>query len=303
MLQCIYQSSKWVLQLADFSYLATNIYMLVALSTLLGLLVGSFLNVVIHRLPIMMESNFKTECAAFFDNKVEQLEPEVKYNLIFPRSACPKCGHTISALENIPVISWIALRGKCRKCKAKISIRYPIIELITAFLSAGLALHFGYSYALAGGLILVWFLIALIMIDADTYLLPDSMTLPLIWVGLIFNSFNTFTTLDNAVYGAIAGYISLWSVYWVFKLVTGKEGMGYGDFKLLAALGAWFGWSMIPMIILLSSFAGAVIGIVMVLGKNRGWNKPMPFGPYLGVAGLLALIWGKDLSLALYGIS
>ncbi|QZA77063.1 A24 family peptidase [Deefgea tanakiae] len=270
---------------------------------LIGLTVGSFLNVVIHRLPIMLENDFKSECAAYFETRTSIQVTKTKYNLCTPRSACPKCGHTISALENIPVISWIALRGKCRKCKAKISIRYPIIELITAFLSAGLALHFGYSYALAGGLILVWFLIALIMIDADTYLLPDSMTLPLIWVGLIFNSFNTFTTLDNAVYGAIAGYISLWSVYWVFKLATSKEGMGYGDFKLLAALGAWFGWSMIPMIILLSSFAGAVIGIVMVLGKKRGWNKPMPFGPYLGVAGLLALIWGKDLSLALYGIS
>ncbi len=251
----------------------------------------------------MLEREFKSECATYFEDQIEPLDKKIKYNLITPRSACPKCMHQITALENIPIVSWLVLRGKCSQCKTKISARYPMVELITALISAGLAFHFGLSYELAGGLILAWFLIALIMIDADTYLLPDSMTLPLIWIGLLFNSFNTFITLNNAVYGAIAGYLSLWSVYWLFKLATGKEGMGYGDFKLLAALGAWFGWSMIPLIILLSSFSGAVIGIIMVLGKSRGWNKPMPFGPYLGIAGLLALIWGKDLSLALYGLS
>jgi len=270
---------------------------------IIGVMVGSFLNVVIHRLPIMLEHEFKAECSIYFEQQITPAAKTLKYNLVTPRSACPKCNHQISALENIPVISWLFLKGKCRHCQSKISIRYPIIELVTGLFSAGLAIHFGFSYALAGGLILAWFLIALIMIDADTYLLPDSMTLPLIWVGLLFNSFEIFTTLSSAVYGAIIGYLSLWSVYWLFKLITGKEGMGYGDFKLLAALGAWFGWSMIPMIILLSSFAGAVIGIAMVLGKNRGWNKPMPFGPYLGVAGLLALIWGQELSVALYGIS
>ncbi|MBM5573938.1 prepilin peptidase [Deefgea sp. CFH1-16] len=267
----------------------------------LGLLVGSFLNVVIHRLPLMMEREFKQECAVLLDEPTPT--PAAKYNLVVPRSACPQCGHQITALENIPILSWLLLRGQCAHCKNKISARYPLVELMTALISGGLAWHFGYSAPLIGALILAWFLITLIMIDADTYLLPDSLTLPLIWIGLIFNSFNVFTSLESAVYGAIAGYMSLWLVYWAFKLITGKEGMGYGDFKLLAALGAWFGWSMIPMIILLSSFAGAAIGIVMVLGQNRGWNKPMPFGPYLGVAGLLALIWGKDLSLMLYGMA
>lgn len=268
---------------------------------IIGLLVGSFLNVVIHRLPIMLERAFRSECASL--EMVTEPPLTSPYNLVQPRSACPYCQHQITALENIPVLSWLVLKGKCSQCKAHISPRYPVVELITAVISAGLAWHFGVSLELAGALILAWFLIALIMIDADTYLLPDSMTLPLVWLGLLFNSFNTFTSVESAVYGAIAGYLSLWSVYWAFKLFTGKEGMGYGDFKLLAALGAWFGWSMIPMIILLSSFAGAAIGIVMVIGQNRGWNKPMPFGPYLGVAGLLALIWGKDLSLALYGIA
>ncbi|MCB5197231.1 prepilin peptidase [Deefgea salmonis] len=278
-----------------------EISMFIFCIAVLGLLIGSFLNVVIHRLPIMMEREFKQECTALLNEPISI--PAAKYNLVVPRSACPKCGHQITALENIPILSWLLLRGQCRQCKNKISARYPLVELMTALISGGLAWHFGYSAPLIGALILAWFLITLIMIDADTYLLPDSLTLPLIWIGLIFNSFSVFTSLESAVYGAIAGYISLWLVYWAFKLITGKEGMGYGDFKLLAALGAWFGWSMIPMIILLSSFAGAAIGIVMVLGQNRGWNKPMPFGPYLGVAGLLALIWGKDLSLMLYGMA
>ncbi|WP_282099243.1 A24 family peptidase [Deefgea sp. CFH1-16] len=278
-----------------------EISMFIFAIAVLGLLVGSFLNVVIHRLPLMMEREFKQECAVLLDEPTPT--PAAKYNLVVPRSACPQCGHQITALENIPILSWLLLRGQCAHCKNKISARYPLVELMTALISGGLAWHFGYSAPLIGALILAWFLITLIMIDADTYLLPDSLTLPLIWIGLIFNSFNVFTSLESAVYGAIAGYMSLWLVYWAFKLITGKEGMGYGDFKLLAALGAWFGWSMIPMIILLSSFAGAAIGIVMVLGQNRGWNKPMPFGPYLGVAGLLALIWGKDLSLMLYGMA
>ncbi|WP_288841752.1 A24 family peptidase [uncultured Deefgea sp.] len=278
-----------------------EISMFIFCIAVLGLLIGSFLNVVIHRLPIMMEREFKQECTALLAEPMPI--PAAKYNLVVPRSACPKCGHQITALENIPILSWLLLRGQCRQCKNKISARYPLVELMTALISGGLAWHFGYSAPLIGALILAWFLITLIMIDADTYLLPDSLTLPLIWIGLIFNSFSAFTSLESAVYGAITGYMSLWLVYWAFKLLTGKEGMGYGDFKLLAALGAWFGWSMIPMIILLSSFAGAAIGIVMVLGQNRGWNKPMPFGPYLGVAGLLALIWGKDLSLMLYGMA
>ncbi|WP_308419425.1 prepilin peptidase [Deefgea piscis] len=287
--------------MVNFMNSSIEISMFIFAIAVLGLLVGSFLNVVIHRLPLMMEREFKQECAVLLDEPTPT--PAAKYNLVVPRSACPQCGHQITALENIPILSWLLLRGQCAHCKNKISARYPLVELMTALISGGLAWHFGYSAPLIGALILAWFLITLIMIDADTYLLPDSLTLPLIWIGLIFNSFNVFTSLESAVYGAIAGYMSLWLVYWAFKLITGKEGMGYGDFKLLAALGAWFGWSMIPMIILLSSFAGAATGIVMVLGQNRGWNKPMPFGPYLGVAGLLALIWGKDLSLMLYGMA
>ena len=276
--------------------------MLIAFTGILGLTIGSFLNVVIHRVPLMLEQEFKHECALLIQDKVEP-PPRPSYNLMVPRSACPHCGHTITALENIPVISWLMLKGKCSQCRAPISARYPIIELATSIISAGLAWQFGLSIDLLAALCLVWFLIALIMIDADTYLLPDNLTLPLLWLGLLFNSLNTFTSLHSAVYGAMAGYIMLWSVYWLFKLATGKEGMGYGDFKLLAALGAWFGWTMLPVIVLLSSLAGAVIGIIMVLGQKRGWNKPMPFGPYLGVAGILALCYGQDLNKLLYGFN
>lgn len=275
---------------------------LISLCALLGLFVGSFLNVVIHRLPIMMENEFKRECHALNDITSSEGDSAPKYNLATPRSACPKCQHSISALENIPVLSWLFLRGQCRKCKTPISIRYPLVEIATSVISAGLAYHFGFTIQLAGALLFVWALIALIMIDADTYLLPDSITLPLLWLGILFNTQATFTSLPSAVYGAMAGYLSLWSIYWAFKLITGKEGMGYGDFKLLAALGAWLGVSMLPAIILLSSLSGAVLGIIMIAGSSRGWNKPMPFGPYLGIAGLLALVWGRDISSLLYGI-
>jgi leader peptidase (prepilin peptidase)/N-methyltransferase len=275
---------------------------LISLSALLGLFVGSFLNVVIHRLPIMMEKEFKLECQALNNIPADDADLATKYNLATPRSACPKCQHPISALENIPVLSWIFLRGRCRQCKTPISIRYPLVEIATSLISAGLAYHFGFTAQLAGALFFAWALIALIMIDADTYLLPDSITLPLLWLGILFNTQATYTSLPSAVYGAMAGYLSLWSIYWAFKLITGKEGMGYGDFKLLAALGAWLGISMLPAIILLSSLSGAVIGIIMIAGSSRGWNKPMPFGPYLGIAGLLALVWGHDISALLYGI-
>jgi len=241
------------------------------------------------------------ECACL--DLAEDVDPPAlpRYNLIVPRSACPSCGHMISALENIPVLSWLCLRGRCRQCKAPISPRYPLVELLTAALSVLVVWHFGVTLAAAGGLILTWCLIALFFIDADTYLLPDSLTLPLVWLGLLFNLHAVYVPLNDAVIGAVAGYLSLWSVFWLFKLLTGKEGMGYGDFKLLAALGAWLGWQALPAIILLSSVAGAILGIVMILLARHGWGKPMPFGPYLALAGFLALLLGPKM-LALYGL-
>ncbi|QBC43228.1 prepilin peptidase [Iodobacter fluviatilis] len=261
----------------------------------LGLLVGSFLNVVIHRIPKMMEQQFRQECQ-LIDAPIDAPMPQATcYNLIVPRSACPSCGHAISALENIPVISYLMLKGRCRGCKIRISPRYPLVELLCATLTAVAGLHFGVTITAIAAILLTWFLIALVFIDADTYLLPDSITLPLLWLGLLFNLNNVFVPLDQAVIGAVAGYLVLWSVYWIFKLITGKEGMGYGDFKLLAALGAWFGWQALPSVILLSSISGAVIGIALAILAKRGMGKPMPFGPYLGIAGWLTLIFGTTL--------
>lgn len=261
----------------------------------LGLLVGSFLNVVIHRIPKMMEQQFRQECQ-LIDAPIDAPMPQATcYNLIVPRSACPSCGHAISALENIPVISYLILKGRCRGCKIRISPRYPLVELLCATLTAVAGLHFGVTITAIAAILLTWFLIALVFIDADTYLLPDSITLPLLWLGLLFNLNNVFVPLDQAVIGAVAGYLVLWSVYWIFKLITGKEGMGYGDFKLLAALGAWFGWQALPSVILLSSISGAVIGIALAILAKRGMGKPMPFGPYLGIAGWLTLIFGTTL--------
>ncbi|SFN52094.1 leader peptidase (prepilin peptidase) / N-methyltransferase [Formivibrio citricus] len=272
---------------------------LAALSVL-GLLIGSFLNVVIHRVPVMMENSFRHECSCLDLPADSEYPPPPRYNLVSPRSACPHCGHAISALENIPVFSWLFLGGKCRQCKAPISIRYPLVELLTAIVSGWIAWRYGASWQMAGALLFAWFLIALIFIDADTSLLPDSLTLPLVWLGLLFNLGGTFVSLNEAVIGAMAGYLSLWCVFWLFKLLTGKEGMGYGDFKLLAALGAWLGWKMLPAIILLSSITGAVLGIVMILLARHGFGKPMPFGPYLGIAGFIAMHWGAPL-LGWYG--
>lgn len=260
---------------------------------LLGLLVGSFLNVVIHRLPKMMENEWRNQCAELHGDAPVEDEP---FSLIRPRSRCPSCGHPISALENIPILSWLWLRGKCSDCQAPISPRYPIVEAVTGLCSAAAAAYFGYGWILLGALLLIWSLIALTFIDADTQLLPDSITLPLLWIGLCFNLFGVFADLSSAVLGAMVGYLSLWSVYWAFKLVTGKEGMGYGDFKLLAALGAWLGWQMLPLIILLSSLVGAAVGIVLIILARQGRHVPIPFGPYLAAAGLIALIWGKDLT-------
>ena len=271
-----------------------NPALLVTTTLILGLLVGSFLNVVIHRLPQMMEQDWKQQCAVLLD----QAPPaEQKLTLSTPNSSCPKCGHQIKPWENIPVISYLFLRGKCSACSNPISIRYPIVEAITGLLSVAVIAHFGLNANGGLALLLTWCLIALTMIDADTQLLPDNITLPLLWLGLIANYFGIFTNLGTALWGAVFGYLSLWSVYWLFKLLTGKEGMGYGDFKLLAALGAWMGWQMLPVIILLSSVVGAVIGITMIALRGKDKNIPIPFGPYLAIAGWIALLFGNDIIL------
>ncbi len=263
------------------------------LAGVLGLMVGSFLNVVIHRLPKMLEREWQVQCDELGGKQAEPLPP---YNLLVPRSACPHCGHQISALENVPILSYLWLRGKCKACRAPISPRYPIVEAVSGVLSACVAWHFGFGAAGLGALLLVWALLALTFIDFDTQLLPDSITMPLLWLGLLFNMSGAYVDLQSAVLGAVAGYLILWSVYWMFKLATGKEGMGYGDFKLLAALGAWLGWKMLPLIILLSSVVGAAIGIVLIFAARHGRNVPIPFGPYLAGGGLIALLWGQALT-------
>jgi leader peptidase (prepilin peptidase)/N-methyltransferase len=273
--------------------LQDNPALFVTVCGLLGLMVGSFLNVVIHRLPKMMEREWHAQCAELAGKSIPETTP---YNLIVPRSACPHCQHAIGALENIPVISYLMLRGKCKGCGTHISARYPIVETISGILSAYAAWHFGFGLAAGAALVMIWALIALTFIDFDTQLLPDAITLPLLWLGLLLNINNTFTSLTDAVVGAVAGYLVLWSVYWLFKLVTGKEGMGYGDFKLLAAIGAWLGWTMLPLTILLSSLVGAVVGIALIVIAKQGRNIPIPFGPYLAGGGLIALFWGQPLT-------
>jgi leader peptidase (prepilin peptidase) / N-methyltransferase len=268
------------------------------IAAVFGLLVGSFLNVVIHRLPKMMQRES--------DNYVAQesgkpLPHTDRYNLMVPRSACPHCGHQISAIENIPVASYLFLRGKCIECKTRISARYPFVEMLSGALSALLVWHFGSGLAGLSALLFVYLLIAMTFIDADTQLLPDDLTFPLLWLGLLVNLNGTFVSLQEAVIGAAAGYLSLWSIYWLFKLTTGKEGMGYGDFKLLAALGAWLGWKMLPIIILLSSLVGAVVGVSLILFAKHGRNNPIPFGPYLAAAGMIAMLFGKALAQAYLG--
>jgi leader peptidase (prepilin peptidase)/N-methyltransferase len=264
-----------------------------AVAGLFGLMVGSFLNVVIHRLPKMMEQDWQCQCAELRGEDPPAAEP---LTLAIPRSRCPHCGHQITALENIPILSWLMLRGKCSGCSAPISMRYPVVEAVTGILTAFAAWHFGFGWSAAGAILFVWAMVALTGIDFDTQLLPDSITLPLVWLGLLFNLSGTYTSLSSAVIGAVAGYLSLWSVYWGFKLTTGKEGMGFGDFKLLAAIGAWLGWQMLPLTILLSSFVGAIVGIGLIVLAKRGRNVPIPFGPYLAAAGLIALFWGKPLT-------
>ena len=270
------------------------------LAGVLGLCVGSFLNVVIYRLPKMMEQDWQLQCAELRGETPSTATP---FNLARPRSRCPHCGHSISALENIPLLSYLLiLRGKCSACGARISLRYPLVETLTGVLSAYAVWHFGPGITAVGAMLLIWALIALTFIDLDTQLLPDSITLPLLWLGLAFSLESTYTDLPSAVIGAMAGYLALWSVFWLFKLATGKEGMGYGDFKLLAALGAWLGWQMLPAIILLSSVVGALAGILLIILARHGRNVPIPFGPYLAAAGLIALFWGKTLTESYLGL-
>jgi leader peptidase (prepilin peptidase)/N-methyltransferase len=267
-----------------------------AAAAVLGLVVGSFLNVVIHRLPKMLERGWAEQCAELRGETPAAAPP---YNLVVPRSACPSCGHRIRALENVPVVSWLALRGKCSACGARISVRYPAVELLAGALAALAIARFGPGWQGLAACLFLWTLIALTFIDYDTQLLPDDLTVPLLWAGLVANLFGLFVPLAEGVIGALAGYLSLWSVYWLFKLVRGKEGMGYGDFKLLAAIGAWLGWKVLPAVVLLSSAVGALIGIGLVLVKGRDHRTPLPFGPYLAVAGAIALFFGKELA-ALY---
>jgi len=264
---------------------------LIVAAGLLGLLVGSFLNVVIHRLPRMMEYDEANYLAELRD---EPLPHPDRYNLMVPRSACPHCGHQIAAWENVPVVSYLFLRGKCSACKAPISVRYPLVELATAALTALAMWHFGPTVQALAAIAMVWSLVALTMIDADTQLLPDQITLPLLWLGLLLNLNGAFAPLADAVIGAAAGYLLLWSVYWLFKLVRGKEGMGYGDFKLMGALGAWFGWQALPALVLLSSVVGAVFGIVLLVVRRQGRETPFPFGPFIAGAGLIVLFFGAD---------
>jgi leader peptidase (prepilin peptidase)/N-methyltransferase len=265
---------------------------------LLGLIVGSFLNVVILRLPKRMQAELGEACADLRGEETEPLPSRwfgLDY-LITPASSCPHCGHGIRAWENIPLLSYLLLRGRCSNCKATIGIRYPVVELLTGLLSLFVVLHFGATPTAVVALILVWTLIALTVIDLDEQLLPDQLTLPLLWLGLLVNIGGMFTDLKSAVIGAAAGYLSLWFVFQVFRLLTGREGMGYGDFKLIAVFGAFLGWQMLPLVVLLSSFIGAIVGVGMIVLLGRDRQIPIPFGPYIAVAGLVALLWGEQIN-------
>lgn len=259
-----------------------------------GLLIGSFLNVVVYRLPKMLMRDWRTQAREVLE-MAEQSDAET-FNLILPNSSCPHCDHEIKPWENIPLVSWLFLRGKCSNCKEAISIRYPLVELACGLFSAVIAWQFGVSWEALAMLVLTWGLLSMSLIDADHQILPDVLVLPLLWLGLILNSFGLFTSLSDALWGAVIGYMSLWSIFWLFKLITGKEGMGYGDFKLLALIGAWGGWQVLPLTILLSSVLGAVIGIIILRLQRNGYSNPIPFGPYLAAAGWVALIWGEQIT-------
>ena len=275
-------------------FLASSSLAFVFCVFILGLLVGSFLNVVVYRLPVMMKRDWRNQAREILELPAE---PKGKtFNLILPNSSCPHCQHEIKAWENIPVLSYLALRGKCSSCKAPISKRYPLVELACGLLSVYVAYHFGFNWQASAMLLLTWGLLAMSLIDVDHQLLPDDLVLPLLWVGLIVNQFGLFASPHDALIGTIAGYLSLWSVYWLFKLITGKEGMGYGDFKLLAMLGAWGGWQVLPLTILLSSLVGAVLGVITLRLRNAETSTPIPFGPYLAIAGWIALLWGDQIT-------
>lgn len=284
-------------------------WLFITLSFIFAATIGSFLNVVIHRFPVMMKREWQQECNQYLQEYHAEIVTKIgidklntpidsfpeKYNLVVPGSACPKCKTSIKPWHNLPVFGWLMLKGKCAACHAPISARYPIIEFITGLLVATLAWHFGPSWQFAFASILTFVLIALTGIDLDEMLLPDQMTLPLLWLGLIINLNHTFASPTDAIIGAAAGYLSLWSIFWLFKILTGKEGMGYGDFKLLAVFGAWLGWQMLPLVILLSSLVGAVVGIAMIVSKRLKQGNPIPFGPYIAAAGWIALIWGQPI--------
>ncbi|WP_418357947.1 prepilin peptidase [Shewanella basaltis] len=284
-------------------------WVFVVISFIFAATIGSFINVVIHRLPVMMKREWQSECNFYLNEYhpdiVKQVGSErlhkpidefpTKYNLVVPGSACPKCKSNIKPWHNLPIVGWLSLQGKCANCKTPISARYPIIELLTALLISTLAFYFGPSWQFVYASILTFVLVALTGIDLDEMLLPDQLTLPILWLGLVINLKGIYTSPEDAIIGAAAGYLSLWSVFWLFKLVTGKEGMGYGDFKLLAVFGAWLGWQMLPLIILLSSLVGAVVGIMMIITKKLNKGNPIPFGPYIAAAGWIALVWGQDI--------
>ena len=271
--------------------------LLLALTGLLGLVIGSFLNVVVHRLPLMLETQWRRECRQFLELEEERSTKLASpYNLWLPGSHCPKCSKPLSMGENIPLLSYIVLGGRCSGCKARISPRYPLIEMLSAALAILVAWRFGPTPQMLAALLLTWSLLALSVIDIDCQLLPDAITLPMLWLGLLASVLTVFVDSDTSILGACFGYTSLWLVYWLFKWLTGKEGMGFGDFKLLAMLGAWLGWASLPMIILLSSVVGAVSGLGLMLFLKRDHRAPMPFGPYLAAAGWLALMWGDELN-------
>ncbi|MDT8425591.1 MAG: A24 family peptidase [Methyloprofundus sp.] len=283
--------------MSPYSIILDSPILLSLLAGVLGLLVGSFLNVVIYRLPVMMQRGWKQECQEFLELPID--EPSEPFNLSLPVSHCPKCKAGIKAYQNIPVFSYLLLRGKCANCATPISARYPFIEALTGLLSAVIAYQLGGQIETLFALILTWTLVALGGIDFDHQLLPDNITLPVLWLGLLLSLFNVFTDPVSSIIGAIAGYMVLWTIYQAFKLLTGKEGMGYGDFKLLALFGTWLGWQYLPLIILLSSLVGAIIGVAMILVLGRDKNIPIPFGPYLAIAGWIALLWGDQIN-ALY---
>lgn len=281
--------------------LASQPLFYLGVALLLGLIVGSFLNVLVHRLPIMLQQQWQAEAREVLDLPSE--DPPERYDLILPASQCPHCGHRIRAWENIPLLSYLLLRGRCSSCRSAISLRYPLVELGCAALTVFVAWHLGANSAALALMLFSWGLLAMSLIDIEHRLLPDALVLPLLWLGLIVNAFELFVPLADALWGAVAGYLSLWSVFWLFKIITGKEGMGYGDFKLLALIGAWGGWQILPLTLLLSSLLGAVIGLITLRVKGLKASTPIPFGPYLAIAGWIALLWGGQITTSYLNLS